>query len=280
MISRVETFTRAGLTFDVRDGGPPGGTPVILLHGFPETSTSWEGVVPGLHDHGFRTLAPDQRGYSPRARPTGRRAYVMAELVADVLALADAAGADRFHLVGHDWGGAIAWYVAAQHPDRLLSLTSLSTPHPAAMQSAMLRSAQGLKSYYMLAFQLPGIPERALLARDGKAFRRSLEKSGLHDRAIDDYLEILRQPGALTAALNYYRAIPLGGRKAARCGNSVVPTLYVWSTEDIALGRRAAELTARHVTGPYRFEILEGVSHWIPEEEPAEVVRLLLEHFG
>ena len=276
----VKSFNRGPLTFDVLDAGPPDGPPVILLHGFPETSVSWADVVPGLHGHGFRTLAPNQRGYSRGARPKGRRSYAIPELVADVVALADAAGAERFHLVGHDWGGIVAWHFASAHPERLLTVTSLSTPHPGAFQESLIRSTQLLKSYYMLAFQLPGLPERSLLASDGKAFRRALRKSGLHDEAITRYLETLREPGAMTAALNYYRALLVSGRRALRCGDIAVPTLYVWSTEDTALSRRSAELTARHVTGPYRFEVLEGVSHWIPEEEPAEVTRLLLEHFG
>jgi len=152
----VKTFSRGPLTFDVVDGGPPDGPPVILLHGFPETSASWADVVPGLHRHGFRTLAPDQRGYSRGARPKGRRSYSIAELVRDVVALADAAGAERFHLVGHDWGGIVAWHFASAHPERLLTVTSLSTPHPAAFQDSLLRSTQLLKSYYMFAFQLPG----------------------------------------------------------------------------------------------------------------------------
>ena len=276
----VKTFSRGPLTFDVLDAGPSDGQPVILLHGFPETSVSWADVVPGLHRHGFRTLAPDQRGYSRGARPKGRRSYAIPELVADVVALADAAGAERFHLVGHDWGGIVAWHFASDHPERLLTVTSLSTPHPGAFQESLIRSTQLLKSYYMLAFQLPGLPERSLLASDGKALRRVLRKSGLHDEAITRYLEPLREPGAMTAALNYYRALPVSGLRTLRCGDIEVPTLHVWSTEDTALSRRGAELTARHVTGPYRFEVLEGVSHWIPEEEPAEVTRLLLEHFG
>lgn len=275
----MDTFTRDSLSFDVRDGGPPDGQAVVLLHGFPETSASWDAVTPALQQRGFRTLAPDQRGYSPRARPKGRRSYAITELVADVAALADAAGVERFHLVGHDWGGIVAWYFASTHPERLLTVTSLSTPHPLAFQGSLLHSRQLLMSYYMLVFQLPVLPERSMLARNAKGLRQALVKSGLHEEAISRYLETLRQPGALTAALNYYRAVPLAGRAAIRCGDIAVPAMYVWSTEDTALSRRAAELTARHVTGPYRFEILEGVSHWIPEEEPAEVTRLLLSHF-
>jgi pimeloyl-ACP methyl ester carboxylesterase len=276
----VESFSRAGLTFDVRDGGPSDGPVVILLHGFPETSSCWDRVVGGLHEGGFRTLAPDQRGYSPRARPKGRRDYAVAELVADVICLADTAGAERFHLVGHDWGGIIAWYLAARHPERLTTMSSLSTPHPAAFQASLLRSTQAMKSYYMLAFQIPALPEFAMMSGDGRGLRRALRKSGLADELVDQYLAALRHPGALTAALNYYRALPLGGRSAVRCGDITVPALYVWSTKDVALGRTAAELTARHVTAPYRFEILDGVSHWIPEEAPEAVTSLLLEHLG
>jgi pimeloyl-ACP methyl ester carboxylesterase len=274
----MDHFTRDGLTFDLVDAGSTGGEVIVLLHGFPETSASWERVVPGLVAAGHRVLAPDQRGYSPRARPRGRRAYVASELVADVLALADEAGAGRFHLVGHDWGGAVAWAVATEHPDRLQTLTVLSTPHPRAMLRSFARSTQGFRSWYMGFFQVPGLPERVLLAREGRTFRRGLTDGGLPAELVERYYEQLRQPGALTAALNWYRALPLqtGGLRRAR--EVTVPTLYVWSTGDFALGRTAAELTARYVSGPYRFEVLEGVSHWIPEEAPDEVVRLVLEH--
>jgi pimeloyl-ACP methyl ester carboxylesterase len=204
----------------------------------------------------------------------------MTDLVADVIALADGAGAERFHLVGHDWGGIVAWYLAARQPERLITMTSLSTPHPAAFQAALLRSTQALKSYYVLAFQIPELPEFTMLSFGGKGLRRALRKSGLEEQLIDHYLAALRQPGALTAALNYYRALPLGGRRAVRCGDITVPTMYVWSTNDVALGRTAAELTGHHVTGPYRFEVLDGVSHWIPEEAPEAVTTFLLEHLG
>jgi pimeloyl-ACP methyl ester carboxylesterase len=274
----MDHFTRDGLTFDVVDAGPADGEVIVLLHGFPETSASWERVIPGLVGAGYRVLAPDQRGYSPGARPRGRRAYVVAELAADVMALADQAGAERFHLVGHDWGGAVAWAVATDHADRLRTLAVLSTPHPQAMVRSFTRSTQGLRSWYMGFFQLPGVPERMMLARDGRAFRRSLTRGGLPSDLVERYYEKLRQPGAMTAALNWYRAIPFQTRSARRPDKVTVPTLYVWSTGDFALGRAAADLTGRYVSGPYQFEVLEGVSHWIPEEAPDDVVRLVLEH--
>ncbi|HEY2428302.1 MAG TPA: alpha/beta fold hydrolase [Acidimicrobiales bacterium] len=273
----MDQFTRDGLVFDVVDAGPPGADAIVLLHGFPETSASWRGVAPGLAAAGYRVLAPDQRGYSAGARPRGRRAYRTAELAADVVALADQAGVDRFHVVGHDWGGGVAWSLGIDHAARLKSLTVLSTPHPEAMVRSFIRSDQGLRSWYMLFFQLPAVPERVLLSGGGRRFRRGLTKGGLPADLADAYYEKLRQPGALTAALNWYRALPFQAGDMRNAPGVTVPTLYVWSTGDFALGRRAAELTADHVTGPYRFEVLEGVSHWIPEERPDDVVRLVLE---
>ena len=133
----MDTFRRDGLTFDVRDGGPTEGDPVVLLHGFPQDSTAWDHVAPGLHRHGLRTLAPDQRGYSPMARPRGPRAATgCARPTADVLALLDAAGLGSAHVVGHDWGGIVGWALAAWHPERVRTLTALSVPHPAAMARA------------------------------------------------------------------------------------------------------------------------------------------------
>jgi len=274
----METFTRDGLTFDVRDSGPADGEAVVLLHGFPESSTSWDHVLPGLNGGGYRTLAPDQRGYSSRARPRGIRSYKIATLADDVLALADQAEIGRFHLVGHDWGGGVAWQLAASHPDRLRSLTSLSTPHPRAMTTAMVRSDQALRSWYMLAFQIPRLPERLMLADEGRRLRKALADSGLSEPYLGTYVRAMLEPGALTAALNWYRAVPLGAREGRHLGPITVPTLYVWSTGDTALGRAAAERTAAQVTARYRFEVLDEVSHWIPEERPGTVVTMLLDH--
>jgi len=274
----LRTFERGGLTFDVRDAGRRSGEVVILLHGFPETSASWEGVVPGLVNAGYRVLAPDQRGYSPRARPRGRSAYRSSELVADVLALADAAGAERFHLVGHDWGAALAWGVAAAHPQRLRTLTSLSIPHPAAFRRAALSSAQAMRSWYMAFFQLPAIPEALLSARGWRSMRENLVRSGLPAKFADTYVEHLRQPGALTAALNWYRGMrPFADSRPAPVGT---PTLLVWGTRDAYVHEKGVRTTARYVSGPYRLEVLDGVTHWIPEEVPDRLVELLVPHFA
>src|SRR4051794_36361873 len=202
-------FERDGLVFDVRQAGPLDGEPVVLLHGFPETSASWDEVMVALAGDGYRAMAPDQRGYSPGARPDGIGAYRVEQLAADVVALLDDIGAPAAHIVGHDWGGIVAWHLAGTRPDRVRTLTSVSTPHPSAFQRVLLTSTQALHSTYMLFFQLPAIPERVLLARDGAVFRRSLVRSGLRDDAVDRYLEHMQEPGAMTAALNWYRALRL-----------------------------------------------------------------------
>jgi pimeloyl-ACP methyl ester carboxylesterase len=272
----VDTFRRDGLTFDVRDGGPPDGDAVVLLHGFPQDSTAWISVEPLLHRNGLRTLAPDQRGYSPGARPPGRTAYRVSETVADVLALLDAAGLESAHVVGHDWGAAVGWALAAWHPDRVRSVTAISVPHPGAMARALVTSDQGLRSYYMALFQLPVLPERLILANEGAPLRRMLSRGGLPDAAVDRYVRRMREPGALTAALGWYRAMPWSARQ--RVGKIRVPTLHLWSTGDAFLGRAATEDTARFVDAPYRLEVLQGVGHWIPELAADAVADLVTAH--
>src|SRR3954463_12078491 len=208
----MDSFRRDGLTFDVLDAGPSGGEPVVLLHGFPQDSSAWNRVTPGLHQHGLRTLAPDQRGYSPMARPRGRSFYRLRETTDDVLALLDAAGLPSAHVVGHDWGGVVAWGLGAWHPDRVRTLTVLSVPHPAAMAKAMVTSDQGLRSFYMGVFQLPVLPERLLLAGGGAVLRRMLHRGGLPAAAVGRYVARIPQPGARSAALGGSRALPWSGR--------------------------------------------------------------------
>jgi len=272
----VDSFRRKGLTFDVRDAGPPDGEPVLLLHGFPQDSTAWARVEPALHSNGIRTLAPDQRGYSPMARPRGRANYRLRELADDAVALLDAAELDGAHVVGHDWGGIVGWALGAWHPDRVRTLTALSVPHPAAMTKAMLTSDQALRSYYMALFQLPVLPERALLAGGGTALRRVLSHGGLPQDAVDRYVRRMREPGALSAALAWYRALPWNGRDPV--GTVRVPTLHVWSTGDAFLGRAATEASAAFVDAPYRLEVLPDVRHWLPELAADVVAELVTAH--
>jgi pimeloyl-ACP methyl ester carboxylesterase len=272
----MDDCRRDGLTFDVLDAGPADGEPVVLLHGFPQDKSAWDRMSPVLHQHGLRTLAVDQRGYSPMARPRGRAAYRLRETTADVLAVLDAAGLKSAHVVGHDWGGIVGWALAAWHPERVRTLTALSVPHPAAMAKAMVTSDQGLRSYYMGLFQLPLLPERLLLAGGGTVLRRMLRSGGLPSDAVDRYVARMREPGALSAALGWYRALPWSSRDPV--GTVRVPTLHVWSTGDAFLGRAATEATGQFVDAPYRLEVLDDVSHWIPELAADRVAELVTAH--
>jgi pimeloyl-ACP methyl ester carboxylesterase len=207
----MDHYTHNGLTFDVRDAGPADGPVVVLLHGFPQHNDSWDAVIDRLTARGYRCLAPNQRGYCAGARPPRRRDYRIPELVGDLRALIDAGGAQRVHLVGHDWGAAVAWVAAAEMPERLITVSPVSVPHP--------------------------------------------------------------------AAINWYRAMPLLNPRSIN-QKICVPTLYVWSDQDIALLPKAAYNTGSYVTAEYRFEIMAGVSHWIPDEEPDKLAGLLLDWFA
>jgi pimeloyl-ACP methyl ester carboxylesterase len=263
-----------GLDFDVRVEGDPAAEPVVLLHGFPQHSGAWDQVWPALVEAGYRVIAPDQRGYSPGARPSGRRAYTATELSADVLALLDELGLASAHVVGHDWGGGVAWGLAWAAPERVRTLTAVSTPHPRALVRSTLAGDQAARSWYIGAFLLPVLPERALLAADARFLRRLLRRSGLPPGAADAYADRMAEPGALTAALNWYRALPLD---RPHLGRITVPTLYVWGAEDFALGPAAAAGTARWVTGPYTFVRLPDTGHWIPELAPEALLTPLLD---
>jgi pimeloyl-ACP methyl ester carboxylesterase len=279
------TVERDGLVFDVTTAGPVDGDPVVLLHGFPQSARCWDAVTPALAAAGFRTTAPDQRGYSPRARPLGREAYRMTELVADAVAFVEAAlaetGRPRAHVVGHDWGSLVAWALAGSRPELLRTVTGISVPPPGAMSAALHRPRQLLASWYMAAFAVPGLAERAFAVPAGRPWSpglvRMLVRSGqTRERAERDAAR-LADPAALTAALNWYRAIPLSREAIPQ---ATVPALFVWSDRDTALTRDAAEEAARHVAGPFRYAELRGVSHWIPDEAPAALTELLLEHIG
>ena len=274
------TIDVGGMTFSALAAGPADGRLVLLLHGFPQTSYCWRHALAALAEAGYRAVAPDQRGYSEGARPLAIEQYAMSHVVSDVLAIADDMGGHEFDLVGHDWGGAAAWQTAGRYPERLRTLTVLSTPHPASLTRTLSESVgdQRERSSYMQFFRRPDEPEDMLLADGAAALRKTYAGAVLSDADIDEYVRVLGERPALTGALNWYRAASRADVEGM--GPVTTPTLYIWSDQDTALGRDAAEATAGCVSGPYRFEVLEGVSHWIPEQAPDRFHALLLEHLG
>ncbi|MBJ7596288.1 MAG: alpha/beta fold hydrolase [Candidatus Dormibacteraeota bacterium] len=261
-----------GLTFETLVAGPESGETVILLHGYPQSAGSWSDTMEWLAGLGYQSIAPNLRGYSPGANPRDASEYRMTDLVADVIGIADARGVDRFHLVGHDWGGALAWSVAGDHPQRLLSLTSISTPHGAAMLEALRSSTQSLRSVYMGFFRIPRVPEAIMQFANYRQLGLSLRVTGLPSASWKRDSQQLRRVG-MRGPLNWYR----GATKGLRPRKISVPTLYVWGRRDPFLGRKAATLTAKYVTGPYRFEELKA-GHWIPDNNTADLRRILGEH--
>ena len=271
----------SGFTFDARVAGPEDGPLVLLLHGFPQSSYEWRAQIPVLAEMGFRVVAPDQRGYSPGARPAGVDSYTIPHLVGDVVEIADAFGARQFHVVGHDWGAAVAWYTGLTHPERVLSLVPISVPHPFAFGQALSNpeGEQAQRSGYMEMFR-SDTAEATFLADDASALRSIYGGSGLTADEIEEYVRLLSEPGALTGALNWYRAMLLPSSGSATALTPIsMPTMYVWSDADVALGREGAELTENFVQGPYRFEVLRGIGHWVPEQAPDQLNALLGEHF-
>jgi len=266
-MSRIRTYAHEGLRFDVEDSGPEDGEVVVMLHGFPQRHTSWRHVAPRLHEAGLRTLAPDLRGYSPGARPRRRSAYSLQHHVGDTVALAELTGGP-VHLLGHDWGGAIAWSTAGSHPEHVRTLTVVSTPHPRAFKRSLGTREQARRSWYMGAFQVPFLPE-LLAGLAPRRFERFLAASGMTAEDLERFRTEILAYGALPGGLGIYRGMPFS---ASGTGRSVrVPTTYLWSTRDTALGRPAEEASAAFVKANYDFRVLEGVSHWVPEHAPDAV---------
>ena len=276
--------TRAG-RFTADAAGPSDGPLVLLLHGFPQTRHSWRHQVPALGAAGYRAVAPDQRGYSPGVRPdpsADLAAYGVDRLVQDILDIAAAVGHPapaRFHLVGHDWGGQVAWLTASQHPERIASLSVLSRPHPAAFRRAFQEDAdeQRHRSRHHRAFHDPATV-RLLLDNAAQRLRRSLSDRGVPAAAVDEYLSVLGEPAALEAAIAWYRAVGLLAN--VEVGPIRVPTLYVWGDGDHSVGPSAARWTADFVAAPYQLEVVPGVGHFVTDEAPELVTERLLAHLA
>lgn len=273
----VRELEANGMVFRCRESGAAG-EPVMLLHGFPETSHMWLPLLERLEAEGYHALAPDQRGYSPGARPEGLANYGYAAIASDVFALADAMGWSRFHLVGHDWGAGAGWAAVAVDPLRIVSWSALSVPHVAAFGNAIRTDAdQAKRSEYITFFQAPGVAEAALSANDFEGLKRIWSESDEAEKA--EYLDVFSQPGALTAALNWYR----GSRGIDPEDQRVVfgpvstPTLLIWGNTDMAIGRVGVEAGHKLMTGPYRFVELDA-GHWLIQEATDRVVGEVLGH--
>jgi pimeloyl-ACP methyl ester carboxylesterase len=270
------------LTFDALTAGKPDAPLVLLLHGFAESMHCWRAQVAALADAGYRAVAPSQRGYSPGARPdvSDSANYHIDRLMDDAMAIAAASGYGErcFHLVGHDWGGSIAWALADRFPERLASLTVLSRPHPNAFNRAlqMPDGDQAHRSRHHKAFLEPGAAD-LLLADNAKWLRERLAAAGVPASAIETHLSVLGNKDAMEAALAWYRA---RGALRTPLRPTGVPTLYIWGDADDTVGRLAAEGTVGFVAAPYRFEILPGVGHFAADQVPDRVNELLLQHIA
>ena len=252
---------------------------VVLLHGFPETSIMWEPLIAALADAGYRVVAFDQRGYSPGARPQGVSEYVMPQLIGDLMAVAGAVGFDEFHLVGHDWGSAVGWAATMALPTKVLTYNALSIPHVAAFGEAMAdeNSEQRQKSSYMAFFAAPWLPERVFAFDDFDMLKNNLYAD--HSKAtVAEYIAMFAEPGALTGALNWYRASALavvdgdsGDNDPELDPNISLPVQFIWGNQDQAVSAQSVELHRKYLKGVYREVELEA-GHWLMEEEPAVVV--------
>ncbi len=246
---------------------------VLLLHGWPDSHRLWRHQVPALTAAGFRAVAPDLRGYGASDRPDDVEAYGLAHILGDVVGVLDHLGVDRAHVVGHDWGAALAWALAALFPDRVDHLVALSVGHPSAYRAAGLPQRE--KSWYMLLFLFEGIAER-WLSDDDYANLRSWSRHPDADAVIAE----LSRPGALTASLNWYRAnLPAAAlvEPALEVPPVSRPTMGLWSKDDIALVEENVTGSAAHVTGGWRYESIDGAGHWIPLDRPDELTALLLD---
>jgi pimeloyl-ACP methyl ester carboxylesterase len=247
------------------------GTPVLLLHGWPDSSALWRRQVLFLTAHGFRAITPDLRGFGRSARPDETDAYRLGNSVADVAAVLDACGVEVAHVVGHDWGAAVAWLTAMYLPDRVRTLTVLSVPH---LGAAVTRRQREM-AWYQLFFQFEGVAEASIAYNDWAWLRELAPGYTDVDRAIAD----LSRPGALTASLNWYRANlaprPPGPRR--EFPPVTMPTLGVWSDGDLYLDGERMRASRHLVKGTWRYEEISGASHWIPLDAPETLNALLLD---
>lgn len=278
----TRTIATNGIRLHVVEAGPEDGPLVLLLHGFPEFWYGWSQQIGPLAAAGFRVVVPDQRGYGLSDKPKGVRAYNLDELALDVVGLIDALGREKAHVAGHDWGGAVGWWLAMKHAGRLDRMVLLNIPHPQVMERALRKSAeQRKKASYMFSFQLPWLPERLLRRNGFDALVRALQRTSRPGTFSDEDLTLYRaawaRPGALTGMLNWYRAALRARPPRPASPRNPVPTLVIWGTKDSVLGRDLVP-PSLELCDQARAVYFEEATHWVVHEEPEAVTRLLLEH--
>ena len=279
-----------GVRLHVAQAGPVDGSLVLLLHGFPEYWRGWINQIEPLAQAGFRVVVPDQRGYNLSDKPRGVNAYRIGNLAADVVGLIDALGREKAVVAGHDWGAAVAWQTAIQYPQRLEKLAILNVPHPAVMMRTLQRSLrQILKSWYIFYFQIPWLPEWMMRRGNYAPMRRMMKassgRSTFSDADLEQYVKAWSQPGALTAMLNWYRAMfrqavrSPGGRNKQRPPRRVqVPTLMLWGVKDIALIRQMAQQSIE-LCEEGQLIYFENATHWVQHEEADGVAQIMASFF-
>jgi pimeloyl-ACP methyl ester carboxylesterase len=274
----------AGIRLHVAVAGPEQGMPVLLLHGFPEYWYGWRRQIPFLAEQGYRVWAPDLPGYNLSDKPSGLDAYRIDRLAENVLGLIEAMGPQRVRLVGHDWGGVLGWWLGATRPEWIERLVILNVPHPAVMlRHLRVNPRQWLKSWYILAFQLPWLPEALARAGNWRALVRALQKTSrpgaFSPEDLEEYRQAWSQPGAYTAMLNWYRAALRRRPKLPADPRIRVPTLLIWGVHDVALGRELAQPSVQ-LCNNGRLEFLDDATHWVQHDEPDRVNRLIDEFFS
>jgi len=265
----------------VVQAGPQSGVPVLLLHGFPEFWYGWRKQIPALAKAGCRVIMPDQRGYNLSDKPKGIKAYCQSNLIDDIVGLIKTLDYEKVNLVGHDWGGVIAWQLAIRHPERLHRLGIINMPHPAVMKRFLQRDFEQMRrSWYAMFFQLPWLPEMSMRIGNWRGASLGMQRSGrthaFTKEDIEKYKEAWSQPGAVTTMLNWYRAAARYQPEITNGMRVQVPTLILWGAKDFALSRRMARPSLDYCDDG-RLIFFPEATHWVQHEEADDVNRHLLE---
>ncbi|MEE2903542.1 MAG: alpha/beta hydrolase [Myxococcota bacterium] len=264
--------------------GPEDGTPIIFLHGFPEYWAGWKNQIPAFAEAGYRVIVPDQRGYNLSDKPKSVQDYDIDLLALDIVGLIDHFGHEKIHLVGHDWGAAVAWWLGVHHPERFHKIGILNVPHLAVMRRHMFTSVrQALKSWYIFFFQVPRLPEQIFIRKKGQAgldmLRTTSNPGSFSEQELEGYANSWNQPGCATGMINWYRAMMKRAAQKQNKERVSVPVQIIWGTKDHALGHEMAEPSLRYCDDG-KLEMIDRATHWVQHDAADDVNRLLLKFFS